>query len=146
MDEARRYEDASPLHSLRTASAVDHLLVHCDEERLRRVVANLISNAIKYSPAGGEITLTLAEERAGGRTWAVWSVADCGIGIPHGEEEAIFDRFRRGSNVAGRIPGLGIGLAGARQILEEHGGALAVANREGGGAVFTIRLPLPSAC
>ena len=74
--------------------------------------------------------------------WAILRVRDDGIGIPAAELPRIFEPFYRGSNVAGKIAGTGIGLAGARQIVEQHGGSLTVASREGAGSTFTVCLPL----
>jgi signal transduction histidine kinase len=119
---------------------------------LERVLGNLLSNAIKYSPDGGEIAVTVeVEGRKGGGTegggdgegeWAVLTVRDEGVGIPAGEVPKLFERFFRASNVAGRIAGTGVGLAGARQIVAQHGGTIAVASEEGRGSAFTVRLPL----
>jgi signal transduction histidine kinase len=113
-----------------------------DQDRLERVLHNLLSNAIKYSPAGGEVRVSIQRERTLGGDWAVVSVRDQGLGIPAAEVPRIFDGFHRASNVAGRISGTGIGLATARQVVEQHGGTLGVATEEGRGSTFTVRLPL----
>jgi signal transduction histidine kinase len=76
-----------------------------------------------------------------GKGCAVLRVRDQGIGIPEQDQAHIFERFRRGANVAA-IVGTGIGLAGACLIVEQHGGTLSVASREGEGSTFTVRLPL----
>jgi signal transduction histidine kinase len=68
-------------------------------------------------------------------------VRDRGIGIPSQDQLRVFERFQRGSNVEGRIPGTGIGLAGARQIIEQHGGRISVKSQIGKGATFTVRFP-----
>jgi signal transduction histidine kinase len=70
------------------------------------------------------------------------AVRDHGIGIPSGDLERVFDRFSRGSNVPEPIGGSGIGLTSIRQIVERHGGTVAVESREGEGSTFTVRLPL----
>jgi signal transduction histidine kinase len=75
----------------------------------------------------------------------VLSVQDKGIGIPSGDLSRIFERFKRGSNVSEAVPGSGIGLAGVKQIVEQHGGSIEVESREGEGSTFTVRLPLSSA-
>lgn len=113
-----------------------------DRVRLERLVDNLLSNAIKYSPHGGDVVVTIRQARCHGGDWAVLAVRDQGIGIPAAEFGRIFERFHRGTNVAGRITGTGIGLASARQVAAEHGGSIAVESREGGGSTFTVRLPL----
>jgi signal transduction histidine kinase len=69
-------------------------------------------------------------------------VRDRGIGIPGAEQAHIFERFQRGSDVVGRIEGVGIGLTGARQIVEQHSGSIGVDSQEGVGSTFTVRLPL----
>ncbi len=75
-----------------------------------------------------------------GGSWLILQVADQGIGIPEPDLPHIFERFRRGSNATG-IAGSGIGLAGARQIVEQHGGTITVESRLGEGATITVRLP-----
>ncbi|RYE86679.1 MAG: ATP-binding protein [Myxococcales bacterium] len=113
-----------------------------DQARLRRVVANLLANALKYSPAGGPVRLALWPVDRGGRRWAQLDVTDEGIGIPARELEQVFDWFARGRNARhARIQGTGIGLAGVRQIVEQHGGEITVASEENRGSTFTVRLP-----
>lgn len=94
-----------------------------DAERLEQVLRNLLTNAIKYSPTGGDITLTL--HRAGGE--AELCVRDYGIGIPREEREQVFERFTRASNV-GPIPGFGLGLSMSRDIVQAHHGRVWVGN------------------
>jgi signal transduction histidine kinase len=113
-----------------------------DTTRLARVISNLLDNAIKYSPDEGAIVVTIARTEAERQRWAELSVQDHGIGIPATDLPHVFERFFRGTNVAGRIRGTGIGLAGAHQIVEQHGGTLSVESREGAGSTFTVRLPL----
>jgi signal transduction histidine kinase len=113
-----------------------------DQARLERVVGNLISNAVKYSPDGGEVILSLGREDSASGASAVLSVRDEGIGIPPEDLSRVFDRFYRGTNVVGHIAGTGIGLAGARQLVEQHGGSMAVESTPGAGSTFVVRLPL----
>jgi signal transduction histidine kinase len=113
-----------------------------DEARLERVLDNLITNAIKYSPDGGEIVVSLAQDMRGEQRWAVVVVRDQGLGIPEGELPHIFEPFRRASNVAAKISGTGLGLASVRQIIEQHGGTISVSSQEGSGTTFVIQLPL----
>jgi PAS domain S-box-containing protein len=129
-------------HEIRVETALSELVGTWDLSRLERVVANLLQNAIKYSPAGGDVTIELERLEDERGAWAELRVRDRGIGIPTGDLPHVFERFRRGSNVSGRFAGTGIGLAGARQIVEQHGGSIAVASVEGCGSVFTVRLPL----
>ena len=120
-----------------TVTAEETVIGEWDERRIRQVVTNLLANAMKYSPEGGEIDVELRDEGAA----LALRVRDPGIGIPPSEIEAVFERFRRGSNVAGRFSGTGIGLAGARQIVEQHGGSVEVTSALGRGSTFTVRLP-----
>ena len=109
-----------------------------DVARLERVLGNLLSNAIKYSPNGGEIAVSVRAEAG----QAVLTVQDRGIGIPPADQPRVFERFERARNAVGRIGGSGIGLATSKQIIEQHGGTIAVESREGQGSTFTVRLPL----
>jgi PAS domain S-box-containing protein len=113
--------------------------VHADRERVRMVLANLVSNAIKYSPEGGTI-------RIGGwpdEEYAVIYVADQGIGIPSEEQERIFERFYRIDNRLRReTQGSGLGLFLTRAIVEAHGGRIWVESQLGRGARFVLTLPL----
>ncbi len=105
-------------------------------------MANLISNAVKYSPQGGEITVRLAPEERDGQAWAVIDVEDHGVGIPAPDLQRIFEPYYRGSNVPGSVGGTGVGLAGTRHIVEQHGGAIRVESSVGQGTVFKVCLPL----
>jgi signal transduction histidine kinase len=113
-----------------------------DPTRLERVIANLLNNAVKYSPEGGDIELSLSRQEGDGEMCAVLRVRDHGIGVPAADLPHIFERFRRAGNVEGRISGTGLGLASARHIVEQHGGVISVESREGEGALFTVRLPV----
>jgi signal transduction histidine kinase len=112
-----------------------------DGPRLERALDNLVANAIKYSPGGGDIRL---EVSAGG-DWAKVVIRDHGVGIPAQDLPHVFEPFRRGANVVDRIRGTGIGLANARHIVEQHGGALSVESAPGEGSTFIVRLPLEPA-
>ena len=131
-------------HRLRVESGEAALVGAWDAARLERVLGNLLGNAIKYSPDGGEIAVTVAREVDAAGAWALVIVRDNGLGIPAGDLSRVFERFHRGANVAGRIGGTGIGLAAARQVIEQHGGQVAVTSREGVGTTVTVRLPLPA--
>lgn len=125
-------------------SDLDDLVGFWDAARLERVLGNLLSNAIKYSPQGGAVSLRITRRPGSeeGEGMAVLTVEDQGIGIRRADLPRVFDRFYRGSNVVGRIAGTGIGMAGARQIVEQHGGSIAVESAEGVGSTFTVTLPL----
>ncbi|WP_420464523.1 sensor histidine kinase [Panacagrimonas sp.] len=115
------------------------LTVRADPMLLNILFDNLIENAIKYSPAGGSIDLRAWRE---GNT-ACFSVRDRGAGIKDADVTQIFERFYRASTVK-RQPGIGLGLFMVRRIAELHRGQVTAANAEGGGAVFTVRLPINS--
>jgi signal transduction histidine kinase len=136
-----QYQATTTAHTLRLIHDGDALHGEWDPRRLDGVLANLLTNAVKYSPDGGEIDIRLGREDGERAGWAVLSVRDAGIGIPAAELPEIFDRFRRGSNV-GAIAGTGLGLAGVRHIVEQHGGTVMAESEEGRGTVFTVRLPL----
>ncbi len=122
--------------------AVPALPAEVDAARLARVVGNLLANALKYSPEGSAIGVGLGQEEGAAGPEAVLVVRDEGIGIPVADLPHIFERFTRARNVAGHIQGTGIGLASARGIVEQHGGAITVESTEGVGSTFTVRLPL----
>ena len=112
-----------------------------DPSRLERVIVNLLDNAVKYSPEGGEIQVRIRHEERDGNPTAVLTVQDRGVGIPPADLPHVFDQFR-GSNVVGQISGTGLGLAGVRQIVEEHGGTVAIESEEGQGTKATVAIPI----
>jgi PAS domain S-box-containing protein len=138
---ARGQQHTSDAHRVRFESTLQELVGQWDPDRLERVLANLLSNAIKYSPAGGEVLVQVARDEDHG----VVSVIDWGLGIPEVDLPHVFERFRRASNVGARIAGSGLGLAGARDIIEQHGGTINVKSEEGRGSTFEVRLPVDNA-
>jgi signal transduction histidine kinase len=125
-------------HVLRVNSELSELIGEWDEGRLGRVLDNLVDNAVKYSPRGGTIQVVISLD---GDT-AELSISDVGEGIPPSDLPYVFDRFHRGRNVQGRIPGTGIGLAGVYTIVQLHHGSITVDSAVGQGTTFTLRLPL----
>jgi signal transduction histidine kinase len=110
-----------------------------DQDRIAQVLDNILSNAIKYSPDGGIIELVLS--RSNGQL--VLRISDQGIGIPEHGREQLFERFYRGSNVpVSEYGGLGIGLALSHEIVQRHGGTLALEKTSPRGSTFQLRLPL----
>jgi len=101
-----------------------------------------LSNATKYSPDGGRVTLTVRREAHPSGGVAVLSVRDTGLGIPAADLPRSFDRFYRAGNVSGRIAGTGIGLVGVKRLVEQHGGSIEVESFLGVGTTFVVRLPL----
>lgn len=113
--------------------------VHGDARRLRQVFYNLLENAIKYSPGGQAVCVSIASQ--GGEAFV--EVSDRGIGIPAKDLRRIFERFARGTNARKmRIPGTGFGLFLADQIVRMHGGHIEVESEEGTGSTFRVVLPL----
>jgi signal transduction histidine kinase len=119
----------------------DHIEMCGDAELLHSAFSNLLSNALKYSPQGGVVTLR-ARARHGGCEVVV---EDHGLGIPPDEVERVRERYYRGSNV-GSIPGTGIGLHLVDQIIAQHGGRLRIESELDGGSRMIVWLPLQTAC
>jgi PAS domain S-box-containing protein len=118
------------------------LMLDADPTRLVQVIANLLTNAIKYTPDGGRIRLAGFRDPATGE--AVIEVTDNGVGIPADQQAQLFQMFTQLGHTAGRAKGgLGIGLALARTLVQMHGGSITVASAGlGAGSTFTVRLPL----
>jgi signal transduction histidine kinase len=138
---ADEYQKINPRHTIVVETELRRLLGDWDEARIERIVANLVSNAVKYSPRGGRVTISVGQEARGPAEWAVLSVRDQGIGIPAAELDRIWEPYYRASNIAGTVSGSGIGLAGTRHIVKQHGGEIEVAS-EAGDTTFTVKLPL----
>lgn len=126
-------------HTLTTATPEVPLIIDGDALRLEQVLHNLLQNAIKYSPAGGIITVAVAQSAQ----MACVAVTDQGIGIPQSALPRLFDRFYRAAQAdTSGIDGLGIGLYVVKEIVTLHGGTITVTSTEGIGSIFTICLPL----
>ena len=104
---------------------------------LQRMLANLIDNAIHYTPSGGAVTVSLSED--GGEN-ALLSIADTGIGIGSNDLPRVFDRFYR-CDQSRSMPGIGLGLSLAKSIAKAHAGEIRVASTPGRGSTFTVILP-----
>ena len=114
--------------------------VRGDEARLQQVLVNLLHNAVKFSPDGGAVTVTVRSEPPD----VVVSVADHGVGIPRAAQARIFERFYKvdRARVRGESGGTGLGLAIARHIVEQHGGRIRVESTEGAGSTFSFTIPI----
>lgn len=128
----------SDRHTLRCDCPDGTVSATFDRVRLEQVLTNLVSNAIKYSPDGGEVTLALRTE--GG--CAVFQVTDQGIGMSAAEKERLFEPFRRLGASREGIPGVGLGLFVVKRIIDAHGGEVRVHSTPGAGSTFEVRLPL----
>jgi two-component system sensor histidine kinase BaeS len=129
---ARRFETAEVTLRRRLSPAP----AFADERWMHQVVTNLLSNALKFTPAGGTVTISTREEGLS----AVLEVEDTGVGIPPDELPRIFDRFWRGQ-AAARTSGSGIGLAIAAELVWAHGGTLTAASEPGEGTRLTLTVP-----
>ena len=140
---ARAHELAARSKGLRLVLEAQPALLEADPDKLRSVLDNLISNAVKFTPAGGTVTVRARASGEGDAAGsAVIEVIDSGPGIPVEERESIFDLFFRGRTKAesGPVKGSGLGLAIARELVEAHGGRIAVIGG-GGGGHFRVTLP-----
>jgi two-component system sensor histidine kinase GlrK len=109
-----------------------------DEERILQTLRNLIGNAVKFTPAGGHITISAQPVEKGIRV----SVADTGPGIPKDDLNVIFDKFRQVTMLSyNKIKGTGMGLAIVKHIISAHGGKVWVESETGHGSTFTFSLP-----
>jgi signal transduction histidine kinase len=115
-------------------------IIKGDPERLEQVMDNLLNNAVKFTPRGGQVTVRVQLRQM----YAVQiEVTDTGIGIPPADMPYLFSRFHRGENVAGQaVPGTGLGLHIAEAIIKEHGGHIEVESEVGKGSTFRFVLPL----
>ena len=118
-----------------------HLQAWVDPEKLHQVLINLLSNAYKFSPGGGEIAVGTRREIRGGQEMAVIEVRDHGMGISADVLEHVYERFFR-ADKSGHIPGTGLGLALVKQIVELSGGSVHITSTVGLGTTVTVALPL----
>ncbi len=126
--------------TMEVATPADPVIVPVDASRIRQLILNLLTNAVKYTPAGGSVRLQLGPSN--GRV--TLTVADSGVGIAPGDLPHIFDRFWRADSArtrTGERSGTGLGLAICKWIAEAHGGTIDVQSRPGRGTTFTVTLP-----
>jgi len=134
--DAQPHAAARDRHPIRV-SRPESLPILADKDRIEQVVANLLSNAIRYSPDGGPIDVTARQTARGAHI----EVRDSGLGIPEEHQELVFERFGRAHGSA--FGGLGLGLAISKGIVERHGGRiwLESSGKPGEGSVFHVELP-----
>jgi signal transduction histidine kinase len=131
--------ERTALHTL-ALDAPEPVIGQWDPARLDQVLTNLLSNALKYSPAGGTVRVSVRRTEAGDT--ALLTVGDAGIGIAPDEQAQLFQPFARGATARQSIGGTGLGLYISAQIVEQHSGQIAVESAPGAGSTFTVRLPL----
>jgi signal transduction histidine kinase len=116
-----------------------HLFIDADGDKITQALRNLVSNAVKYSPEGGEISITARADQ----DMVSIAITDNGIGIPIDQQDLIFEpNIRINSDETAGISGSGLGLSVVRSVIELHGGEISVRSTHGVGSTFTIRLPL----
>jgi PAS domain S-box-containing protein len=131
----------NPLRTIRFETTADAgTTVVADPDRMRQVIDNIMSNAVKYSPDGTDIDVKVTI----GQGEILTAITDRGIGIPEDEIPQLFERFHRARNVSSRYyGGLGLGLYIAKAIVEAHHGLISIVSQEGAGSSFTVKLLLP---
>jgi len=133
-------QQATTRHQIEVQTTHEQLMADIDPGRIEQVLTNLLGNAIKYSPQGGPVIVTLWEEGTAGMVGI--SVQDRGIGIPDSQQAKMFGRFMRADNaVSWGISGTGLGLYLCRELVERHGGQLWFESEEGRGSTFFLTLP-----
>jgi signal transduction histidine kinase len=115
-------------------------MIHADERKVKQVLLNLLSNALKFTPEGGRIDVRAAITDG----VAEVSVTDTGVGIAPEDQEAVFEEFRQVGGAEKKAEGTGLGLALCRKFIELHGGRIWVKSQVGAGSTFTFTLPLTS--
>lgn len=126
----------------RLALSSAHWYMNFDHEKLHRILNNLLSNAFKFTPEGGTVTLSLSEEHIEGRLFANITVADTGIGMSAEALEHIFERFYQVQHADDSKVGSGIGLHLVKEYVQLHEGSIQVESQFGKGAVFIVRIPM----
>ncbi|MCC6998456.1 MAG: response regulator [Deltaproteobacteria bacterium] len=122
-----------------TWSGPAHLEARVDDDKLERIVTNLISNALKFTPSGGRVDVTMTGQ---GDHFEI-SVSDTGVGIDEDFKSRIFGRFEQNrAPVNSPVSGSGLGLSLVKELTEAHGGSVEVADRPGGGTIFRVRMPI----
>ena len=131
-------QGARQAHRVAYRAPTDGLRVVADEALLRHILENLLSNALKYSPAEAPVQFDAAQQNG----TLVLTVRDRGIGIPESDRRRLFETFHRGANV-GSVAGTGLGLAIVKRAADLHGGQVSVESEVGAGTCFTVRLACP---
>jgi signal transduction histidine kinase len=112
--------------------------IHADERKVKQVLLNLLSNALKFTPEGGRIDVRAAVSDG----MVEVSVADTGVGIAPEDQETVFEEFRQVGTADKKVEGTGLGLALSRKFIELHGGRIGVKSQVGTGSTFTFTIPV----
>jgi signal transduction histidine kinase len=125
-----------------TAVAAPSIIAEVDPEALRTIIGQLVSNALKFTPAGGEVTVAVTRD-----DHFVWlRVADTGTGISHDHQRQVFDRFFRAPAAQqGAVPGTGLGLSIVKALVDAHHGSISLTSELGDGTTVVVGLPLDAA-
>ena len=135
-----RLQVTTAKHTLSLHTSLEHLVLNIDAQRIEQVLSNIISNAIKYSPEGGPIEISISVDSK--KNMALLSISDHGIGIPVNQQAHVFARFMRADNARlYGIGGTGLGLYISRELVERHGGRIWFESAEAQGTTFYIALP-----
>ena len=132
------FEKYSANHKLKIEIPDTSVFCQIDNQRINQVIVNLVSNALKFSPAGGEILISLRQTSS----FAEVSVQDHGIGVDECDKEKIFEPFRRSKTVQGSIAGSGLGLYTVKRIILAHHGSIEVKSTPGKCTIFICKIPL----
>jgi signal transduction histidine kinase len=135
-DVVQHYRSRAPAHTFDLRMPDEPILVECDAMRIEQVLSNLVSNAVKYSPRGGRVTVEVEENDE-----IVFRVTDEGIGMTPEDAERAFEPFRRSPELRDQVAGSGLGLFVVRRLVEAHGGRIDVETAKGRGSTFIVRLP-----
>jgi signal transduction histidine kinase len=134
---AELFDGVSAAHPIGVTCPERAVWIDCDPVRMEQVLTNLVSNAIKYSPAGGRVDIEVAPASDD----CVLTVSDHGVGLARDEIAGIFEPYRRGETLRDEVPGSGLGLANVRRIVEAHRGHIEVRSVPGQGTRFEVHLP-----
>lgn len=138
------YGETAKKHGVELRNHVQGALppVWADKNHLIQMLTNLVDNALKYTPRGGQVWVAAREVEDNARNMLEIVVGDTGVGIPEDEQEKVFERFYRGSNNTQSTTGTGLGLAIVQELMMQHGGQVTLQSKVGEGSVFALQFPL----
>jgi signal transduction histidine kinase len=138
------YRESAEKQNIRLLNQVEGALppLWADKSHLIQMLTNLLDNALKYTPRGGEVWVAARELGSDSRRMLEIAIGDGGVGIAEDEQEKIFERFYRGSNNTPGSTGTGLGLAIVKELMAQHGGKVTLKSRLGEGSVFALQFPL----